>query len=123
MDKDPADRRLQPRYAVKNRVCVTLPRAEGDSPASDTFYCTARDLSTTGLQFTGITSLKKGDVLDLLVVRESAYWGFSLRGRVAWVRRMPHVRGRRVGIAFTDMPEATRIAWEESIARAAEKER
>jgi len=115
------ERRAHPRYKAADRVCVTaLPKGEGVSE-SETFYCTTDDLSADGLRFSGRASFEKGQILDLLVVRGHAYWGFSLKGRVAWVKKGASDPALcSFGIEFTEVPEQTRLAWREAIERASE---
>ena len=111
------ERRSHPRYTARDRVCVTLLPDAGNSSETETFYCTTEDLSANGLRFSSDVPFKSGQALSMLVVRGSAYWGFSLKGRVAWVEKTPQESRLLIGVEFTDVPRQARIAWQEAIER------
>ena len=115
------DRRKSPRYDINDRVCITLLSADKGDTRSETFFCNTHDLSAEGLGFTGNASFKPGQILDLLVVRGSAYRGFSLKAKVVRVEPQHDDPEKcMVGLEFIDLPEQTRLAWTEAIEREAE---
>ena len=111
------DRRSQQRHASKDRVCITVLPATADGSDSETFYCTTEDLSANGLQFRGNVPFREGQILDMLIVRGWAYWGFQFKGRVAWVRKNAEGPDCSFGIEFSEMSQETRLAWIETIER------
>lgn len=109
------ERRRQPRVEVRDRVCVTVYPPNADAHEPDTFYCSTTDLSEGGLQFSGDTAFKKGQMLDLLVVRGSSFRGFEFRGRVAWVRTNPQSPSFSFGVAIADVSREVLLAWRDAL--------
>lgn len=115
------ERRAHRRFGVADHICITVLPRTGDGSASDTYYAKSDDLSASGLKFTADAAFQTGQLLDLLVVRGCAFWGFSFQARVAWVRQVDDQKRWQVGVQFVDVPEPTRLAWTELIERAWEQ--
>lgn len=113
------EKRVHTRYAAADRICITLLPDDENAAETETFYCQTDDISAEGLRFTGDAPLTRGQVVNILVVRESAYWGFSLKGRVVWVKPGEPANSSSFGIQFFDLPEPTRRAWSEAVERCA----
>jgi len=109
-----SERRGSPRVEAEHDLKVTvlsMPRAPHIE--NRIFSCRTTDISARGMQFSTAEELPRGSTIELRINSEGAQANFWHVGRVAWSRPNRAADGFRVGVHFTETPEATLAAWEE----------
>jgi hypothetical protein len=111
------EQRKHTRRDARYRVLVSAPGSAAGAETDNTLCCSTADIALGGLRFKSDVPFVEGQMVNLEIILGSAFWGYSFKGRVAWVRTCDTVSPFEVGIEFVDTPLATRLAWEEAISR------
>ena len=108
------ERRGSPRVEAEHDLKVTvLSMPQAPQLENRSFSCRTRDISARGMQFSVAEELPRGSTIELRINSNESQANFWHIGRVAWSRPSRSTDGFRVGVHFTETPEATLAAGEE----------
>lgn len=113
------EHRADPRFEEKEIVSITVSAASVESVLSErSFFGLTRDLSASGLSFSVREPPAVGATLTLTVVFFSPHRSVKgLKGRVAWVRRVPADGRHVVGVDLSGSAMPRLVEWKRAIGK------